>query len=599
MNIENTEIAALLQRVADLLEIQDANPFRVRAYRNAARTVEASGKPIRDLVAAGEDLSELPAIGQDLAQQITGLVKTGKLARLEELEKAVPPSLAELTHIGGLGPKRAQRLWKELGIETVDGLEKAARAGKLAALEGFGEKSEAKILKGIEELRAHRARTRLSDADAIVGPLVQYLEDFKGVKSVDVAGSFRRRRATVGDLDLLAIAAKPAAVIRHFTKYRRVKDVDLAGDTRATVRLDSGLQVDLRVLEPASYGAALLYFTGSKAHNVKLRSRAIDAGYRLSEYGLFRVKKGAKKPKGDVTSGTRVAGKTEEEVYAKLELPWIPPELREDRGEIEAAARRKLPHLITVDNLRGDLQMHTTWSDGQNSLDEMITACAERGYEYCAITDHSKALAMTGGMDARALARQQRELAGVVERHPEIHVFRSMEIDILKDGSLDLTDAGIETLDIVLVAIHSHFDLSAAQQTKRILKAVTSGKVHILAHPTGRLINRREPYPFDVEAVLHAAKEYGVAVEINAHPERLDLDDVHAMRARELGVTLVIDTDAHSTSDLDLIHYGVEQARRAWVEPKDVLNALPLDALIRRLGGKRPKAPSGIRSKRR
>jgi DNA polymerase (family 10) len=587
LTVENTEIARLLADVGILLEIKGANPFRVRAYENAARTVEDHPVPLHDMVAGGEDLTDLPGIGKDMAQHIRQALETGRMAPLDDLLREIPHSLVSLVRLPGVGPKRARKLWQELGVTTLDELEAAASAGRVAELEGFGKKTQERILEGIATLKQRGNRCSIADADQLVQPLVAYLQKHRAVERLEVAGSYRRRLETVGDIDLLAIASDPAPVMEHFVSYGRVRKVEMSGETRGTVILDSGLQVDLRILAPDSYGAALQYFTGSKAHSVKLRKRAVARRLSISEYGVFEVADaGAQEAEGRA-AGRRLGGATEEEVYAAVGLPWIPPELREDRGEIEAAERDALPDLLARDAIRGDLQMHSTWSDGKQSIGQMVDACARLGYAYCALTDHSKNLAMTGGLDAERVREQWREMDEVMAGRSDIRLLKSLEIDILKDGSLDLDDETIVGLDVVLVSIHTLFDLPAAQQTERILRAIEHPAVHILAHPTGRLINRREPYAFDLEEVLHSAKQHGVAVELNARPERLDLRDTQVARARELGVKVVISTDAHHTTDLDLMRYGVEQARRAWLEPKHVLNALPLDALLAELGKKR------------
>ncbi len=576
--MENVEIARTLEDIADLLELQDANPFRIRAYRNAARTVEAHTTPLRKLVAEGADLTELQGIGKDIAGYIRELVETGKLALLDELGKEVPRSLIDLTRIPGLGAKRVRVLWEELGIETLSELERAAKDDSIKRLKGFGAKTQERILAGIAGVRRRGTRFKLSDADQYVGPLVEYMQDEGAVRTIEVAGSYRRRKETVGDIDLLVIAKDPGPVVKRFTTYPEVRKVELAGDTKATVILASGLQVDLRILPRKSYGAALQYFTGSKEHNVKLRKRAVERGLRISEYGVFQVGKGKSSEEGDERdpwAGTLVAGRKEEEVYQAVDLPWIPAELREDWGEIEAAERDELPTLLALEDIRGDLQMHTTWSDGYASVEEMLDACVAQGYQYFAITDHSKALAMTGGLDEKKLLEQWHEMDEIVSRRNDITLLRSMEV-----GRLDLDDESLAALDIVLVSVHSKFDLAPGKQTKRILKALEHPDVNILGHPTGRLINKRDPMDFDLDEVLQCAAEYGVAVELNAHPDRLDLKDTHLMKARELGVKIVIGTDAHRPEDLGLMRYGVDQARRAWLEKNHVLNTLPLGRLL-------------------
>jgi DNA polymerase (family 10) len=584
MPMENLEIAKVLSQMADLLEIQDANPFRVRAYRNAARLVDGHAMPMRKLVEEERDLTELPGIGKEMASHIHELLGTGGLTALEELAGKIPRTLIDVIELPGVGPKKAKKLWKELGVETVDELEAKAKEGDVADLAGFGDKSQQKILDGIEQFREHRSRFKLVEADLLVTPLLEYLRDSPGVTRLEVAGSYRRRVETVGDIDLLAIAGDADRVMERFTSYPKVTQVQMSGSTRGRVTLQSGLEVDLRILTEPSYGAALVYFTGSKEHNIKLRKRAIERGLRLSEYGVFRemADEDASEDK-DPWAGELVAGNTEEQVYAAVELPWIAPELREDRGEVEAAAKDELPVLVELADMKGDLQMHSTWSDGKNSIEEMVAACAARGYEYMALTDHSKALAMTGGLDAKRVREQWVEIEEVQQRHPEIRILRSQEVDILADGTLDQDDDVLEELDLVVVSIHSRFELPAAEQTARILAALQHREVDILAHPTGRIINRRPPFELQLDEVLHCAKENGVVVELNAHPERLDLKDSHLMLARQLGLKVAISTDAHRVRDLDLMHYGVEQARRAWLSKADVVNALPLQEFMQLL----------------
>ncbi len=603
--MENVEIAGVLDSVADLLEIREANPFRVRAYRNAARTVETHAVPMRTLCEPEGALTALPGIGKEMARHIRELCETGQLSVFVELSREVPPSLIELMRLPGVGPKRARKLWDELGVETVDDLEEAARAGEVARLSGFGEKTQAKILQGVESYRKHTARCRLAEADGFLEPLLRHLREAPGLERLEVAGSYRRRRETVGDLDLLAVSSEPGAVMERLVRYPAVTEVQAAGESKTSVVLRTGIEVDLRAVPAESYGAALVYFTGSKAHNIKLRQRALDRGLRISEYGVFRALEddgtgdedasdaefGSKGEAGGedgsvptdgppASRGDRVAGATEEEVYAAVDLPWIAPEIREDRGEIDAAERGELPRLVTLEDIRGDLQMHSTWSDGRETIEGMLEACAERGYEYMAITDHSKALAMIEGLDEEKLQRQWEEIEEVAARHPQIRLLRSIEVDILQDGSLDLADEMLERLDLVVASVHSYFGLPAAEQTERILRAVRHSCVDILAHPTGRIINRREPMAFEVNEVLTACAELGVAVELNAQPDRLDLRDTHIFRARELGVPVAINTDAHRIRELDAMGYGVEQARRAWLEPEDVLNARPLDEML-------------------
>jgi DNA polymerase (family 10) len=570
--VENPEIARIFEEVADVLEIQGANPFRIRAYRNATRTVETLTTPLRKWVQENRLLTDLPGIGKEMANHIREMVETGTLGFRDELLAEVPRSLIELMRLPGLGPKKAKKIHDELGISSVDEVEAAAKDGRIAALPGFGAKSQEKILAGIAEYRLHGSRFLLTDAERFVEPLLAYLRETPEVERLEVAGSYRRRKETVGDIDLLAIASQPIPVMERFRGYPQVDKILMAGDTRSSVVLGSGLQVDLRVVPQECYGAALVYFTGSKEHNVKLRRRAVERGLRISEYGVFRVQERNQEEEGEF-----IAGREEADVYASVALDWVPPEMREDRGEIEAAAAGRLPHLIRVQDLRGDLHMHSTWSDGRNSIEEMVEACAARGYEYMVISDHSKSLAMTGGLDAYRLRQQWVEIDEVRARHPEIRVLKAMEVDILGDGSLDLEDEMLAGLDLVLVSLHSRLNLPHDQQTERVLRALEHPEVNIFCHPTARIINRRKPVEMDLDLVLRRAAELGVAVELNSSPHRLDLKDSHLKLARELGCKIVIDTDSHRTRELDLMRYGVEQARRAGLEPRDVVNTLPFE----------------------
>jgi DNA polymerase (family 10) len=570
--LENPEIARVLEEVADVLEIKNENPFRIRAYRNATRTVESLTTPLRKWVEEGRALTDLPGIGKEMASHIREMVETGTLGFRDELLAEVPRSLIELMRLPALGPKKAKKIYDELKVGSIDELEAAAREGRIAAVPGFGAKSQEKILAGIQEYRQHGSRFLLTDADRTLAPLLAYLREIPEVERLEVAGSYRRRCETVGDVDLLAIASQPVPVMEGFRAYPQVDKVLMAGDTRSTVVLGSGLQVDLRVVPAECYGAALVYFTGSKEHNVKLRRRAVERGLRISEYGVYRLEEEDREAEGE-----RIAGREEADVYATVGLGWIPPELREDRGEIEAAAAGRLPDLIRLEDVRGDLHMHSTWSDGRNSIEEMVEACAARGYEYMVISDHSKSLAMTGGLDAYRLRLQWAEIENVRARHPEIRILRSMEVDILGDGTLDLEDEMLAGLDLVLVSLHSRFDLPAEQQTARVLRALEHPEVNVFCHPTARYINRRKPVEMDVDRILRRAAELGVAVELNSNPHRLDLKDTHLKLAKELGCKVVINSDSHRIRELDLLRYGIEQARRAGLEARDVLNTLPFE----------------------
>jgi DNA polymerase (family 10) len=576
--VDNPEIARTLEEVADILEIQNANPFRIRAYRNAVRTVETLMVPLRRWIEEGRPLTDLPNIGKEMANHIREMVETGTLGFRDELLAEVPRPLIELMRLPGLGPKKARKIWDELKISSVDELEAAAQAGRIASLPGFGAKTQERILAGIQEYRQHGSRILLTDAERSVEPLLAWLRESPEIERLEVAGSYRRRRETVGDIDLLAIASQPVPVMERFRGYAQVDKILMAGDTRSTIVLGSGLQVDLRVVPQKCYGAALVYFTGSKEHNVKLRRRAVEKGLRISEYGVFKIHEEHAEHDGEW-----IAGREEEDVYATVGLAWIAPEMREDWGEIEAAAAGRLPNLIRQEDLRGDLHMHSTWSDGRNSIEEMVEACAARGYEYMVISDHSKALSMVNGLDAYRLSQQWKEIDEVRARHPEIHVLRSMEVDILGDGSLDLEDEMLDGLDIVLVSLHSRFDLPEDQQTERVLRALEHPAVSVFCHPTARIINRRKPVEMDIEVVLRRAAELRVAVELNSSPHRLDLKDTHLKLAKELGCKVVINTDSHRTRELDLMRYGIEQARRAGLEAGDVLNTFPFGKLQKAL----------------
>jgi len=578
----NAAVATRLARLADLLEIEGANAFRVRAYRGAAETIEAHPEAIADLLARGGDLTGLKGVGKDLAAAIAALFEGGEIPALREATARVPAGLLDVVRVPGVGPKRTATLWRELGVTSLDDLDRAARAGRVAGLAGFGEKTQAKVLAGVAQVRRHGGRSRLGDAEAALAPLLRSVRAAPGVERVEVAGSLRRGRATVGDVDLLAVAERPAAAMAALREHPDVAEVLGSGDTKTSVRLEGDLQVDLRVVPAASFGAAWQYFTGSKAHNVALRQRAVDRGLRLSEYGLFRGGEGDHPERGE-----RLAGADEEGVYRALGLAWIPPELREDRGEIAAAAEGRLPRLLEASDVRGDLHLHSDWSDGTASIRAMRAACAERGYAYLAITDHSQALRMTGGLDPAKLARQWAEfdeIAAEDAAHPDgggrPRLLRGLEVDVLKDGRLDLDDEWLARLDLVVVSVHSHLDLPEAQQTERVVRALQHPEVNVLGHPTGRLLGSREGMALDLDAVFEAAAAHGVAVECNASSQRLDLGDVELMRAVAAGCRVVIDTDAHAPAGLDDMRYGVATARRAWLGRAQVVNTWAPDRLL-------------------
>jgi DNA polymerase (family 10) len=578
MPVHNAEIADIFNKYADLLEIDGANEFRVRAYRTAARTISDQSQNIADMVREGRDLTELSGIGKDLASKIEIIVKTKKLPELDELKKTVPSELIAIMDVAGLGPKRAKQLYRELGISSIEELETAAREGRIKELYGFGEKTEKTILEDIErkgEARGQKKRLKLAAVEAPAEQLVSYLRKGKGVKEAIVAGSYRRRMETVGDLDILVTNTQDSDVMQRFIEYEDVKKVISKGPTRSTVQLRFGLQVDLRAVAEESYGAALHYFTGSKAHNIAVRQMGVKRGLKINEYGVFKGEK-------------RVAGRTEEEVYRQVGLPYIEPELREMRGEIEAAQENRLPKLLELSNIRGDFHSHTKATEGHNSIEEMVEAARKKGYEYLAIADHSKRLSMTHGLDEKRLSEQIEEIDALNEKIKNFRILKSLEIDILEDGSLDLKNDVLKKLDLLICSIHAKFNLSQKKQTDRVIRALNSSPVFtVLGHPTGRLIGEREPYEIDIERVMKEARQLDCALELNAQPERLDINDIYCKMAKDMGVIVVISTDAHSVNELDFMRYGVYEARRGWLEAGDVLNSRNFRALEKLLDSKR------------
>ncbi len=560
MVAHNNDIAAIFNTLADLLEIKGENQFRIRAYRNAARTVDGLSQSAAEMVAEDRDLSRLSGIGKDLAGKIREIVETGKLGLLGEVEAEVPGELSDLMHVSGLGAKRVAALYRELGVTTLDELEQAAKDGRVSQLEGFGTKTQESILEEIERLREKKQqRSRLAIVEQYAGPLVEHLRKTKGVKDVVIAGSYRRRRETVRDLDILVTCKKGAKVMDRFVGYDDVNEVVSEGKTKSTVLLGSGLQVDLRVVPQVSYGSALVYFTGSKAHNIAIRKIAVKKKLKINEYGVF---------KGD----ERVAGRTENEVYEEVGLPFIEPELREDRGEIQRAQKGKLPKLVGLEDIRGDLHVHTKRTDGRHSIEELVHAARKRDYDYIAITDHSRRLTVAHGLKAKDLREQIAEIEKINDRLKGFTILKGIEVDILEDGSLDLPDEILKELDLTVCSIHSKFDLSRKRQTDRVLRAMDNRYFTILGHPTGRLINERAPYDIDMEKVMNAARDHGCLLEVNAHPERLDLNDIHCKMAVDIGVKVAISTDTHRIDDLDLMRFGVSQARRGWLGASDVVN---------------------------
>jgi DNA polymerase (family 10) len=568
--MDNKAIAGILYETADLQEIDGQDSFRIRSYRNAAQAIENSAQQMKDIIADPEQVLAIPGIGKKMLLNLQELLKDGKLTAHAELLKKYHPSMLQLLKIQGLGPKTIALIWSAYQVSDVDGVEKLAREGKIRELPRMGEKHEAKLLKAIEDYRRVSGRFLIDAAETEAEKLTAYVSKFPGIEKITPAGSLRRGRETVGDLDILVTG--PACTseegrqkaIAYVAQFPPLMDVIASGDNKISFHVRSGMQVDVRLLPPESFGAAMQYFTGSKAHNVSLRQRALKMGYTLNEYSLATLE--GEKP---------VAGKTEEEIYARLNLDYIPPELRENLGEIDAAEKHTLPKLITQEDIQGDVHMHTVETDGRNTIEEMAEAAKARGYKYMAITDHSKNLAFANGLDdTRAVAHiaRIREAGKKIE---DITIFAGIEVDILADGDLDLSDDVLAQMDLVIASVHSVFNQDSAKMTERLLKAIENPNTSIIGHPTGRIQLRREAYAFNMTAVLTAAAKHKVAMELNSYPDRLDLNDVHLRQAKQQGVKIVINTDAHHTSHMEKIRYGILQARRAWLTKDDVLNTLP------------------------
>ena len=571
----NAEIARVMREIAVFLDMEGVQ-FKPRAYEKVAYAIEAVDEPIAEIYKRGgiKAVEEIPGVGESIAEKIVTLIETGRLPYYEELHKKTPVDVAGLTAIEGLGPKNIKTLYHELGVRTVADLEKAALAGKIRDLPHFGEKSEQKILKGIGFLKQRSGRFLLGAVLPLMTEIEARLGKLPGVQRVAIAGSIRRCKETVGDGDVLVVAKKPDTVMDYFVGMPEVVHMHGKGHTKSSVKLSTGMDVDLRVVAAESWGAALNYFTGSKDHNVALRRIAIEKKLKLNEYGVFRGEKA-------------IAGKTEEDVYAALGLPYIQPELRENSGEIEAAQAGKLPDLIGYDDLRGDLQTQTTWTDGANSIEEMAAEAQRLGLEYMAITDHTRGLAMTGGSDEKKLRQQMKAIDKLNKQLKGFTVLKGAEVNINKDGTLDIDDETLAQLDVVGVAVHSHFNLPRAEQTRRVIHAMENPHADIFFHPTARVLQKREPIDIDIDAVIAAAKRTGTVLEIDAYPERLDLKDEHVRKAIDAGVKLAIDTDAHSVNHLGYLHFGIATARRGWATRADVVNALPLRGFLKSLKGSR------------
>jgi len=565
--VRNFEIARLFYEMANLLEVRGESVFRIRAYQRGAQTLETLAEDVGVLAERGA-LTSLPNIGKDLAAKIQEYLATGRMARLDALREGLAPTFLTLLEIRGLGPKTARALFEQLGIESIEQLEEACRTKRIVGVAGVRERTCENILKGIAEWRAGRTRVLLPAARAVARQVADALRAHGGVERLEIAGSLRRMRESVKDVDILVTSTTPARVIETLVSLPSVVEVTGRGETKASVRHQEGLAIDLRVVEPAAFGAALQYFTGSREHNVRLRQLAIQRGLKLSEYGLF-----------DEATGARVAGATEEDVYGALGLPFIPPELREDTGELEAAREGRLPRLVEPRDLRGDLHDHTDWSDGHHPLEKLVQAAEARGYEYIIVSDHSRSLTIAGGLSVEEVRAQRAKINELQPRH-RIRILAGTECDILEDGRLDFPDEILAELDVVLGAVHSRFKQSRPEMTARIVRALGHPHLDILAHPTGRKIGSREPYDVDMEAVFAAAKAHGKAIEINASPERLDMSDVHARRAAELGIPVPISTDTHYLSELEWTELGCAVARRAWIGPAQVLNTRSLEELL-------------------
>jgi len=565
----NNEIAKIFNETADILEIQGAIIFRVRAYRNAARVIDNLTEKLSNIVARNPDeLNSIKSIGKTLHDKIIEFCQTGKIKEFEELKNSLPQGLLDMLKIQSFGPKRVKLVYEKLGIDSVDKLEKAASEGEIRALPGMGEKSETKILKSIRDFRTLQTdRKPWAEAEQILNDYLNYLKKIDGIDKIQPAGSFRRCRETVGDLDILiTCSGDTEKIISHFAEYPEVLEILARGETKSSVVLKDKIQVDLRVVKPESFGAAMQYFTGSKEHNVALRSLAKEKNMKLSEYGLF-------------INDKSIAGENEVNVYKALGLDWIPPEIRENHGEIEMAKSHSLPKLISLENIKGDLHCHSTYSDGSATIPEMAAAAKKLGYEYLAITDHSKSLTIAHGLDEKRLLEEITKIDIFREQNPDFFVLKGIEVDILADGSLDLDDEILSKLDFPIAAIHSRFGMGSAEMTERIIRAIKNPFIRCVAHPTGRLIGERVPYEIDITKIITAAKENNTAIEINASPHRLDMNENFTSKAREAGVPICINTDSHSPENFLTMRYGINVARRAWCTTENIVNSWSLEKL--------------------
>jgi len=566
----NQEIARIFVHISEILDIQGENPFKIRAYIKASQTIESLTYELSSLEDKNK-IAKLPGIGGGIAQKIEEVLETGKLKYYEELKRSEYGPLTEFLKISGMGPKHAKLVYDKLGIKTVEALKEAAEEGKLRKLHGLGQKAEQNILQGIQQVQKYKERLPLAFVYPRAQNILGKIKKFKEIKEVMVAGSLRRMRETIADVDILASSDHPEKVMEAFVNLPQADKVVAKGKTKSSIVTKEGFQVDLRVVPPESFGAATHYFTGSKAHNIRIRSLGVDKGLKINEYGVFKKQE-------------RIAGKTEKEIFKSINLPYIAPELREDQGEIEAAQNRKLPCLIELKDIRGDLHVHTDWSDGNNSIEEMAQAAKNRGYRYVAICDHSPAMGIAGGLTHKRLQKQIEEIGKLNRKLKGFRILSGTEVDIRSNSQLDFEDEILERLDLVVAAVHTKFSQPKEEMTKRIIKAIENPNVDIIAHPTGRLIGKREPYQVDMDKIMDACKANAKILELNAYPERLDLSDINCRRAREKGVKIAISTDAHMDVHLEWMKFGVATARRGWIEPQDVLNTLTLSQLLKFLG---------------
>jgi len=574
MEMKNLELSRIFEQIAKILKIKGENPFKIRAYEKITLVLENLPIDIETIYHQG-GLNNIPGVGAGIAQKIEEFLTTGKLEYYEKLKETMPSGVIELLDISEVGPKTAKLLYEQLGVDNIEKLEKAVRQHQIKDLPGMGEKSETNILRGIELYKRRKERVLLGTALPLAEEIVERLRQLKETDKISFAGSLRRKKETIGDIDILITSQKPEKIMKTFTSLPQVREILAEGPTKSSVITKDDIHVDVRVVEPRSFGAALQYFTGSKAHNIKLRELAIKRGLKINEYGVF-----------DQKTERRITGEEEEEVYRILDLPFIPPELREDRGEIEAAQENRLPRLIEYSQIRGDLHLHTKWSDGAHTIRQMAEAAKKRGYKYIAITDHSQSLKFAGGLIEERLREQVEEIQKLNQELKDFTILSGIEVDIKSDGSLDFSDEILSKLDVVIAAIHSGFKQESKMITERIIKAMQNSFVNIIAHPTGRLIGYRESYQVDINEMMEVAIKTGTILEINSYPERLDLNDIYCRMAKEKGVQLAIETDAHSIDGLEFMNLGVAVARRGWLEEKDIINTLPLDKLLQKLKNK-------------